>query len=85
MRFSLIYTRLESQIYIFTLPSLDPVPINPIRNVTSFAVDNQHLLRPLTNEPISKVTPIEFSIIRRSGVGLFALREKLLFNKVRLV
>jgi hypothetical protein len=62
---------------------LDPVPINPIRNVVSFAVDNQQLLKPLSSEPLSKLPPVELCAIKRNSISLFALREKLILRKVR--
>jgi len=71
----------ESQIHIFTLPSLDPIPISPIRNVVSFAVDHQQLLKPMSTEPLSKLPPVDLCVIKRNSIGLFALREKLSLRK----
>lgn len=36
----------DHQIYLYTVPSLDPFLIKPIRHVVTFAVDDQHLKRP---------------------------------------
>ncbi|KAL0959675.1 hypothetical protein HGRIS_011374 [Hohenbuehelia grisea] len=76
----------DRQIHFYTLPSLDPVPhtlIKPIRNVVTFAVDEQHLNRPdpsLLN-PGAPVEDVEFCVIKRNNVALFRLREKLFYQK----
>ena len=64
------------------------VPLNlikPIRNVVTFAVDEQHLKRPpqyMTDIPVP-VEPIEFCVIKRSAIMLYSLRERLYYQKVR--
>lgn len=76
----------EHQVHFYTLPSLDLVPwniIKPIRNVVTIAVDHQHLQRPppsLTDPPVA-VAPIEFSIIKRTNIALYSLRDKLSYQK----
>jgi len=73
----------EHQVHFYTLPSLDPVPIKPIRNVVTIAVDHQHLQRPppSSSDPPSVIAPIEFSVIKRSNIALYSLREKLFYQK----
>ena len=82
---SLVHTRADDnwtdrQIHFFALPSLDPVTnIKPIRNVLTFAVDHRHLQRP----PIIINESVEFSVIKRSGISMFSLRnDKLFYQKV---
>jgi hypothetical protein len=75
----------EHQVHFYTLPSLDPVhTIKPIRNVVTIAVDHQHLQRPppSLSDPPSAVAPIEFSVIKRSNIALYSLRDKLSYQKV---
>lgn len=69
----------DRQIHFFTLPSLDPITnIKPIRNVLTFAVDHRHLQRP----PIIINESVEFSVIKRSGIAMFSLRnDKLSYQK----
>ncbi|THH03191.1 hypothetical protein EW146_g10492 [Bondarzewia mesenterica] len=82
----ILITSTDRQIHFYTLPSLDPVPSNvikPIRNVVTFAVDQQHILRPappLTDPPI-QADPIEFCVIKRSSIMLYSLQERLFFEK----
>ncbi|RPD60228.1 hypothetical protein L226DRAFT_555130 [Lentinus tigrinus ALCF2SS1-7] len=76
----------DHQIHFYTLPALDMVPLNqikPIRNVVTFAVDEQHLRRPpqFMNDIPVPVEPIEFCVIKRSNIGLYSLRERLFFQK----
>ncbi|CAL1698814.1 unnamed protein product [Somion occarium] len=76
----------DHQIHFYTLPALDPVGpqiIKPIRNVITFAVDEQHLLRPplSANDPQQKVEPVEFCVIKRTTIALYSLRERLFFQK----
>ena len=64
------------------------VPLNqikPIRNVVTFAVDEQHLRRPpqFMNDIPVPVEPVEFCVIKRSNISLYSLRERLYFQKVR--
>ncbi|RDX51715.1 hypothetical protein OH76DRAFT_1401134 [Lentinus brumalis] len=76
----------DHQIHFYTIPSLDMVPLNqikPIRNVVTFAVDEQHLRRPpqfMDDIPVP-VEPIEFCVIKRSNIALYSLRERLFFQK----
>ena len=77
----------DRQIHFYTLPALDVVSHNllkPIRNVVTFAVDEQHLKRPpqFMNDIPVPVEPIEFCVIKRSAVSLYTLRERLFFQKV---
>ena len=77
----------DRQIHFYTLPALDVVShnmIKPIRNVVTFAVDEQHLKRPpqFMNDIPVPVEPIEFCVIKRSAVSLYTLRERLFFQKV---
>lgn len=60
------------------------VPLKPIRNVITFAVDEQHLKRPpqFMNDIPAPVEFIEFCVIKRSSIALYSLREQLTFQKV---
>lgn len=71
----------DHQLFVYALPALDAVNIKPIRNVLAFAVDHRHLQRP----PVLVSEPVEFSVIKRSGIAMFSLRnDKLFYQKVRL-
>lgn len=77
----------DHQIHFYTLPALDMVPpnlIKPIRNVVTFAVDEQHLRRPpqFMNEIPVPVEPVEFCVVKRSAIALYSLRERLFYQKV---
>lgn len=66
----------DRQIHFYMLPSLDPLTtIKPVRNVVTFAVDHRHLQRPavVVNEPV------EFSVIKRTGIAMFLIRNDRLF------
>ncbi|KAI0070843.1 hypothetical protein K474DRAFT_1669669 [Panus rudis PR-1116 ss-1] len=76
----------DHQIHFYTLPALDPVSpqvIKPIRNVVTFAVDDQHLRRPpmLSSDVPQRVDPVEFCVIKRSTISMYSLRERLFFQK----
>ncbi|TBU25432.1 hypothetical protein BD311DRAFT_764523 [Dichomitus squalens] len=76
----------DRQIHFYTLPALDvisPNQIKPIRNVVTFAVDEQHLKRPpqFMNDIPVPVEPIEFCVVKRSAISLYSLRERLFFQK----
>ncbi|KAI0786298.1 hypothetical protein C8Q75DRAFT_721587 [Abortiporus biennis] len=74
------------QVHFYTIPALDPVSpqvIKPIRNVVTFAVDEQHLRRPAviqSNIP-QPVEPVEFCIIKRSSISLYSLLDRLSLQK----
>jgi len=56
--------------------------IKPIRGVVTFAVDEQHIRRPPAQNPdLLMAQPVEFCVIKRSGISLWALRERLMFQK----
>jgi len=74
----------DHQIHFYTIPSLDPVPnIKPIRNVVTFAVDQQHLQRPAPSpsDPPSKAEQVEFCAIKRSNIQLYVIRDRPIFQK----
>lgn len=69
----------DRQIHIYTIPSLDPLPgAKPIRNVETFAVDHQHLLRPppSPNDPPTRALPADFCVIKRTAIALFSISEE---------
>lgn len=69
----------DRQIHIYTIPSLDPLPnAKPIRNVETFAVDHQHLLRPppSPNEPPARPLPVDFCVIKRTAIAMFSISEE---------
>ncbi|KAI0266122.1 hypothetical protein BC834DRAFT_875574 [Gloeopeniophorella convolvens] len=73
----------DRQIFFYSIPSLEPVPlIKPIRNVMSFAVDHQHIMRPAppVDSP-APVLPVDFCVVKRTGIALYSLREQLLYQK----
>jgi hypothetical protein len=72
----------DGQLHFFTLPELNILPIQPIRNVQAIAVDQQALTRPFLHAPIHTVEAVDFCVIKKTGLGLFSLREKLVFHKV---
>ncbi|KAF9788229.1 hypothetical protein BJ322DRAFT_1047828, partial [Thelephora terrestris] len=71
----------DGQLHFFTLPELNILPIPPIRNVQAVIVDQQALSRPFLHSPIHTVEAVEFCVIKKTGLGLFSLREKLVFYK----
>ncbi|KAG2008615.1 hypothetical protein CC2G_014029 [Coprinopsis cinerea AmutBmut pab1-1] len=76
----------DRQIHFYTLPNLEPDPIKPIRNVMTFAVDDQHLRRPApkSNPALgysTHVDPVEFCVVKRSGIAMFSLRERLFYSR----
>jgi hypothetical protein len=80
---------LDHQIHFYIVPSLDPVPhniIKPIRNVVTFTVDYKHLMRPPPSTFGGAIDsePVEFCVIKRSAIAMFALRDKLMFQKVAI-
>jgi len=72
----------DGQLHFFTLPELNILPIPPIRNVQAITVDQQALSRPFLHAPIHTVEAVDFCVIKKTGFGLFSLREKLVFQKV---
>jgi len=75
----------DHQIYFYTVPSLDPFPIKPIRHVVTFAVDDQHLKRPppsLSPQAIRlPVEPVDFCIVKRAGLAMYSLKDRLSYLK----
>ncbi|KAI0765802.1 hypothetical protein BC629DRAFT_1583797 [Irpex lacteus] len=72
----------DRNIFIYTLPNLDLVGIQPLRNVVTFAVDEQHLRRgPPRSESMEQVDPIDLCVLKRTSIALYSLRERLIFQK----
>ncbi|KAI0029229.1 hypothetical protein K488DRAFT_56835 [Vararia minispora EC-137] len=76
----------DRQIHFYTLPSLNPVPSNqikPIRNVVAFAVDHQHIQRPVPppSDPPIPVDPVDFCVVKRSAITLYSLHEQLYYQR----
>lgn len=88
--YSLIAFLLSDRIlYFYTLPSLDPVSLNivkPIRHVVTFTVDHRDLQRPsiLPNTLPTTLEPVNFCIIKRTGIAMYVMRERLNFLKAHL-
>ena len=74
----------DGKLHFFTLPELDILPIPPIRNVQAVTVDQQALSRPFPHAQTHTVEAVDFCIIKRTGLGLYSLREKLVFHKVTI-
>jgi len=72
----------DNQLHFFTLPELNILPIPPIRNVQAITVDQRALTRPPLDAPIHTVEPVDFCVTKKTGLGLFSLREKLVPHKV---
>jgi hypothetical protein len=70
------------QLHFFTLPELGILPIPPIKNVQAITVDQQVLTRPFLQAPIHTVEAVDFCVIKKTGIDLFSLREKLVFHRV---
>ncbi|KAJ7741453.1 hypothetical protein DFH07DRAFT_751107 [Mycena maculata] len=76
----------DHQIHFYTLPALDLVPpniIKPIRHVVSFAVDQNHIKRPVPplSTPVSAIPAVDFCVIKRSAIALYSLHERLFYHK----
>ncbi|KAH9074328.1 hypothetical protein EDB83DRAFT_2312651 [Lactarius deliciosus] len=73
----------DRQIFFYVIPSLEPVPgIKPIRNVMCFAVDHRHIVRPsLPMDSPAPVLPVDICVVKRTGIGLYSLREQLIYHK----
>ena len=74
----------DRQIFFFVIPSLELVSgIKPIRNVMAFAVDHQHIVRPVPSmDTPMPFLPIDFCVVKRTGIVLYSLRESLKYIKV---
>lgn len=69
----------DHQLSIYTLPSFEMTNIKPIRNAIAFAVDQEHLKRPAPSNE-SQLVPVALSIIKRSGIALFTLSDRLYYQ-----
>ena len=79
----------DHQIHFFTIPSLTPFPIKPIRHVVTFAVDDQHLKRPPPSLSSQGVRPtvesVDFCVVKRAALAMYSLRDRLSYLKVKFV
>ncbi|KAF8493445.1 hypothetical protein F5888DRAFT_1948828 [Russula emetica] len=73
----------DRQIFFFVIPSLELVSgIKPIRNVMAFAVDHRHIARPVPSmDSPMPFLPIDFCVVKRTGIVLYSLRESLKYIK----
>ncbi|KAJ2925266.1 hypothetical protein H1R20_g11853, partial [Candolleomyces eurysporus] len=76
----------DRQIHFYTLPSLEPQPIKPIRNVVAFAVDEQQVRKPtpISNPSLgysAHVDPIDFCVVKRGGIAMFSLKDRLFYSR----
>ncbi|KAJ7461830.1 hypothetical protein B0H11DRAFT_1816523 [Mycena galericulata] len=76
----------DHKILFYTLPALDPVPphlIQPIRHVITFAVDQNHIKRPVPplSTPASAIEAVDFCVIKRNAIAMYSLRERLFYHK----
>ncbi|KAF9528703.1 hypothetical protein CPB83DRAFT_854136 [Crepidotus variabilis] len=75
----------DSQVSFYTIPSLDPCPIKPIRHVLAFAVDDHHLKRPPPSAAPAGINlpldSVDFCIVKRTGIALYTLKERLVYLK----
>jgi hypothetical protein len=58
--------------------------MKPIRHVVTFAVDYEHLKRPLPSPsgPVLPVEPVDFCVIKRSSIAIYTMQERLTYLKV---
>ncbi|KAF8155542.1 hypothetical protein B0H34DRAFT_499413 [Crassisporium funariophilum] len=70
----------DHQIHFYTIPSLDPFPIKPIRHVVTFAVDDHHLKRPPPSSAIL-AEHVDFCVVKRNGIAMYTLKESLVYQK----
>ncbi|KAJ3528802.1 hypothetical protein NMY22_g9261 [Coprinellus aureogranulatus] len=76
----------DRQIHFFTLPSLETHTTKPVRNVVTFAVDEQHLRipAPSQNPALGYTTvpdPVDLCAIKRGGIAMFTLKDRLLYSR----
>ncbi|KAE9408021.1 hypothetical protein BT96DRAFT_1034408 [Gymnopus androsaceus JB14] len=76
----------DNQIHFYTLPNLDVVSyqiIKPIRHVVTFAVDQNHLMKPAppASVPAHRMEPVDFCVIKRNTLAMFSLRDRLFYQK----
>uniref|UniRef100_A0A8H8CKT2 CNH domain-containing protein n=1 Tax=Psilocybe cubensis TaxID=181762 RepID=A0A8H8CKT2_PSICU len=75
----------DHQIHFYTIPSLDPYPIKPIRNVVTFAVDDIHLKRqlpPLSAQGLQlPMEPVDFCVVKRNGIAMFTMKDRVFYTK----
>ncbi|KAF8903944.1 hypothetical protein CPB84DRAFT_1677706 [Gymnopilus junonius] len=76
----------DHQIYFYNIPSLDPFPIKPVRNIVTFAVDDQHLKRTFPTLSAAGVPlppeSVDFSVVKRNGgIALFTMKDRLVYTK----
>ncbi|KAF8966687.1 hypothetical protein BDZ97DRAFT_1917487 [Flammula alnicola] len=75
----------DHQIHFYTISSLDPFPIKPIRHVVTFTVDDQHLKRLTPQLSASEiplpVEPVEFCVVKRSSIALYTMKDRLVYQK----
>jgi hypothetical protein len=76
-------------VHFYTLPALDLVPdihIKPIRHVNAIAVDENHTKRPIPplSTPASAIEPVDFCVIKRNGISMFKLQDRLFYDRVRV-
>ena len=80
------FTFPDRHIHFYAIPSFDLLPIKPIRNVVTFAVDDHHLRRPPASAAPAGVTPpidaVDFCVIKRTGIALYALKDRLVYLRV---
>ncbi|KAF8961751.1 hypothetical protein BDZ97DRAFT_1921074 [Flammula alnicola] len=73
------------QIHFYTIPSLDPIPIKPVRHVVTFTVDDQHLKRLVPQLSASgiplPVEPVEICVVKRSSIALYTMKDRLVYHK----
>jgi hypothetical protein len=84
----LLTVSVDRQIHFFTLPSLEVHTIKPVRNIITFAVDEQQLRlpAPTQNEMLGYSTvadPVDLCAIKRGGIAMFTLKDRLLYSRVR--
>ena len=78
---------IDRQILFFTLPFLEVHTIKPVRNIITFAVDEQQLRlpAPTQNEILGYSTvadPVDLCAIKRGGIAMFTLKDRLLYSRV---
>ncbi|KAF6764087.1 hypothetical protein DFP72DRAFT_870684 [Ephemerocybe angulata] len=76
----------DRQVHFYILPSLEPHSVKPVRNVITFAVDEQQVRRPppSLNAALGYTAvpdPVDLCAIKRNGIAMFSLKDRLFYSR----